>query len=238
MKERVITAMWGDAWQRYGEKFVRSFERYWHPGVELWIVTDYPLPTERAVQFPLFDVPGYADFMNQWRDHPEKQGLRSADPKARPGERFWKHDAVKWAPQALAAAVGLDGLEDGDLLAWFDADVETIEAPPLHWLNILLEGKDLATLFRDRQHPEIGYWGIRSTPATRAAIREFARIYVNGRVFDLPEWHSAYAFQHAIRAIPDARIANANPSMMRGHCWPRSRLARYTRHNKGKLKDQ
>jgi len=230
--------MWGDAWARYGQKFASSFARYWPDGVGLTIVTDKPVDCPRADQFPLFDMPGYPEFMDRHRNDRRALGLESRDRKAKPGERFWKRDAVKWAPQGLAPVVGLDGLNDGDLMAWLDADVETIADVPAHWLNVLLDGRDVACLLRGQQHPEIGFWCIRVGEATRAAVREFASIYTSGRVFDLPEWHSAYVWQHAFRDIPAGRITNLNPQMIRGHCWPHTRLARYTRHNKGKLKGQ
>lgn len=239
MRERVITLMWGDAWRRYGKRFALSFAKFWPSSVELTVVTDEPHGMERrADEYPIFDVPAWQDFMDRHRTSARAQGRESRDRKAKPGERFWKHDAVKWAPQGLCPMVGLQGLSDGDMLAWFDADVETTAPVPAHWLNILLDGRDVACLLRGTQHPEIGFWCIRVGKATRVAVREFAALYASDRIFALPEWHSAYAWQHAFREIDPRRVTNLNPTMMRGHCWPHTRLAQYTVHKKGKLKGQ
>lgn len=237
MKERVVTLMWGTAWDRYGKAFVKSFTRYWPSGVELYIVTDRELPTERAVQIPLGKVPGYQDFMGKYYNDRKALGYGQTDHKADPEKRFWKHDAVKWGPQGLTPRAALDGLTSGDLLCWLDADVETIAAPPLHWINILLAGADMACLQRDRQHSEIGFWAARIGVGTTQAIKRFAELYESGDVFDLPEWHSGFVFDAALASQPDITIHNLSP-VGRSHVWPMTPLAQYTVHKKGKIKDK
>jgi hypothetical protein len=236
MKERVVTLMWGTAWDRYGKTFVSSFEKYWPDDVELYIVTDKPLPTDRAVQIPLDTVPGYSSFMEKYSADRKAMGYGCTDRKADPAKRFWKNDAVKWAPQGLAPRAALDGLLSGDVLIWLDADVETIAKPPRHWCNVLLAGADMACLQRDRQHSEIGFWCARIGFITMLAIDRFADMYESGDVFYLPEWHSGYVFDAALAENPTVKIRNLSAGG-RGHVWPASLLARYTIHKKGKIKD-
>ena len=236
MKERVVTLMWGTAWDRYGKKFVKSFERHWPANVELYIITDKPLPTDRAVQIPLDTVPGYRGFMEKWGDDRKAMGHDAPNSKAAPGKRFWKNDAVKWAPQGLAPRAALDGLASGDLLCWLDADVMTTAKPPLHWINALLAGADVACLQRERQHSEIGFWAARIGASTVTAIKRFAELYESGDVFGLTEWHSGFVFDVAMAAQPDITIRNLSPQG-RGHVWPATPLAQYTVHKKGKIKD-
>jgi hypothetical protein len=228
--------MWGSAWERYGQKFVESFDRYWPGDVELTIVTDRPLPTSRARQIPLDTVPGI-DFLTRWTGSEMAEGRTSNDGKAQPGKRFWKHDAVKWAPQCLAPVSAIDGLSSGDLCIWLDADVETIAPVPDHWGNILMNGKDVACLLRGKQHPEIGFWAVRVGTQTLGMVDKAAEIYTSDAVFDLPEWHSAYVWGEALKFTPGLTVNNLNRTMMRGHCWPHTALARYTIHKKGKIKD-
>jgi len=236
MKERVVTLMWGTAWNRYGKKFVKSFERHWPANVELYIITDKPLPTDRAVQIPLDTVPGYQRFMEKWGDDRKAMGYNAPHQKADPEKRFWKNDAVKWAPQALAPRAALDGLGSGDLLCWLDADVMTTAAPPLHWINALLAGADVACLQRERQHSEIGCWAVRIGHQTKLFIDRFADIYESGDVFAAKEWHSGFVFDLALAESTYLTVRNLSPRG-RGHVWPMSPLAQYTVHKKGKIKD-
>lgn len=238
MKERVFTLMWGTAWERYGQEFIKTFRKHWPDGVELMVIADRSLPVDWIKQVRLGDVRGYQQFMSAYRHDRRAHGYDRTDRKADPASRFWKHDAIKWAPQGMAARAGMDGMEDGDLLAWFDADVATTAAVPKHWLNVLLDGKDMACILRDKQAPEIGFWAVRVGSKTREMVARFATLYESGRVFNLPEWHSAYVFGEAMRRTDGLSVANLNPAMIRGHPWPATALGQYTRHNKGKLKDR
>lgn len=237
-----MTLMWGSAWERYGEKFVETFERHWPDEVELFIVTDRVLPTDRARQVQLNDVPGYIGFMDRYRDNKRANGYGHPTRKVDRDGRDWRHDAVLWAPQGLAPVAALDGLEDGDLFAWFDADVETTQDVPKHWLNVLLGGMDISCVQRVNQHSEIGFWAVRMGPGTRNMIEYFSWFYASDAVFKLPEWHSAYVFDRALEKSSGLSINNLGPevrdrSMLRGHVWPQTVLAEFTVHKKGKLKD-
>lgn len=237
MKQRVLSLCWGSAWDRYGEDFVATFAKHWPQDVDLALVTDERRGLPRGREMMLGDAPGYHAFMSRWKDDARAQGRFSRDRKAKPGVRFWKHDAVKWAPQGLCPVMGLDGLECGDILAWFDADVMTHKAVPEGWLGELLDGHDVACLQRRSQHSEIGFWAIRVSGPTRRFVNAFADYYASGRVFALDEWHSAYVFDAALKQAR-LKVRNLNPTMARGHCWPITPLAHHTTHLKGKLKPQ
>jgi len=236
MKERVVTLMWGNAWDQYGKEFCSRFNKFWPEDVELHLVTDWHY-SDRATNHDLDRIPEYRNFMTRYGAHDWARGLGCTDRKASPDKRFWKMDAVKWAPQGLTPVVALEGMEDGDVFAWFDADVMTMNPVPKHWLNVLLGGKDVACIQRGKQHPDIGFWAIRVGTETRQMIWTFADIYESGDFSDLKEWHSAYVFAEALARFPKLTINNLNPTMMRGHPWPHTPLAEYTVHKKGKLKN-
>ena len=236
MTTHVITLMWGTAWERYGEKFVSTFDEYWPGETRLRICTDRDLPT-RHRQIPLESVPGYRSFLKRWDGNPKGEGRESRDRKSVPGKRFWKHDAVKWAPQCLSWVPLVKGMKDDDIVIWLDADVETTAKVPPDWGSTLLGRKEVACLLRHDQHPEIGFWAARLNDKTRAMIDLSAWLYISDAVFRLPEWHSAFVFGEAL-ARTGPTVANINPTFSRGHCWPKTALAQYTIHKKGKLKDQ
>ena len=235
MKQRVVTLMWGTAWQRYGQDFCRLFDKFWPKSVELHLVTDWHY-SDRATNHDLDRVPEYRNFMARYADRDWAMGYGCTDRKADPKKRFWKKDAVKWAPQGMVPVVALEGMNDGDIFCWLDADVVTIKKVPETWLGKLLNGHDVACIRRGTQHPEIGFWAIRVSTETRQMVWTFADIYESGDFTDLKEWHSGYVFAEALSRFRKLKIQNLNPTMMRGHPWPRTPLSKYLVHKKGKLK--
>lgn len=233
MRERVVTLMWGDAFERYGKQFLDTFARHWPAGVELVVVTDYLRGLRRGQEKLLHNVCGYQAFMARYGADRRAQGYDSRHHRAEPNKRFWRADAVKWAPQGLAPRAAMHGLEDGDILAWFDADVHTTSKVREGWLGELLDGHDVACLQRQGAHSEIGFWAVRIGPETRRAGDAFANCYATGAVFDLPEQHSAHVFDWAIKGL---KVRNLNARGIKGHPWPASPLAEFTVHKKGKLK--
>lgn len=225
--------MWGTAWDRYGRTFADTFARYWPASVDLVIVTDRPLPTERARQIPLCD--GSAAFKARWAGDRLAEGFDSGFRKLDGDGRSWRHNAVKWAPQGFAPIAALDGMNDGDLFVWFDADVETIAPVPEGWIEGLIGNHDVACLQRPRQHSEIGFYAMRLGPRTRKVLDRFAWFYASDRVFTLEEWHSAFVWDRALESVPGLKVRNLNPRG-KGHVWPNTPLAELTLHKKGKLK--
>ena len=217
MKERVVSLMWGNAWDRYGQRFTETFEKHWPSEVELFIVTDRELPTARATQISLHGLPGYESFMVR----------NSGGPK-----KHWRYDAVEWAPQGMAPLAALEGLEDGDILAWFDADVETIADVPSGWLDGILAGYDVACLQRSGKPTELGFWVVCISPDTREMVEAFAGVYESDMVFGLPEQHSGYVFD-AVLAGYCLNVRNLNVEDKRIHPWRKSVLAEFTVHHKG-----
>lgn len=235
MKTRVVSLMWGTAWERYGAAFAFSFLKYWPGSVELAVVTDRELSllAARITELPLDAIGGVKAF-------PTDDRARGLNPPAgsKVDERgySWRHDALKWMPQALAPRAALEGLSDGDIFCWLDADVETIAKVPEGWLDMLLDGHDVAMLQRTGTHSEIGFYALRLGPGTRHVLDAFAAFYTTGAVFALKEWHSAFVFDQALADWPGLRIRNL--AMGKGHVWPRTVLAQYTVHKKGKRKDK
>lgn len=237
MRTAVVTLMWGNAWVRYGWKFAATFARYWPRHYDLFVVGDQHYPLERGYQIPLDTVAGYKEFCEKWGADPVANGKnRPAGSKVDENGVSWRHEAVKWMPQALAPNAALRFFEDGDIMVWFDADVVTTNVVRVNWIADLLGDADVACLQRDRQHSEIGFYAIKVSPRTRFMMRTFAAFYTTGKVFDLPEWHSAYVWDRALENVPDLKVKNLSPGL-RGHVWPATKLAECTMHNKGKRKD-
>lgn len=234
--------MWGTAYERYGQAFLASFFRHWPKATELVVFTDRiftaaEMPEGRQVM--LSSIPTYEDFKERWGFD---KGANGYEPPARARVNAagysWRHDAVKWMPQAVVPEVAADGLRDGDLLVWLDADVETIADVPRDWIDSLLGVADVACLQRTPWHSEIGFYAVRLGMRTRLFLQIFAEIYATSEVFRMPEHHSGFVFDRALERVGPVKIRNLSPGL-RGHVWPNvPELSKYTVHKKGKRKDE
>jgi len=239
MTIRVVTLMYGTAWERYGQRFAETFHRFWPADVDLVVVTDRQLPLPRGRQIDLSLVPGLLSFRERHASNPVANGRNVPEGMKRDENGYsWRLDAMKWMPQGLAPAAALDGLRTDDILVWMDADVETISAVPRGWVEGLLGDGDVACLQRERTHSEIGFYAVRMWAGTRDFLREFANFYTDGRVFLLRESHSAFIFDRALETSIGLTVTNLNTRGGKGHVWPFTRLAEHTVHHKGKRKDK
>lgn len=236
MTVRVVSLVWGTAWERYGRAFAQSFQKFWPGHVELIMVTDQNLPLMRGRQIDLSGIHGYGPFKAAYGGDPKANGYESVGFKVNDKGYCWRMDAVKWMPQALAPVAALEGLEDGDILVWFDADVETTSKVPEDWVETLLGDADVACLQRPGIHSEIGFYAVRINHLTCAMLNKFAGFYRTGDVFKLREWHSAYVFDRALETEPDLVVKNLNTGKG-SHVFETSPLAKHTVHRKGKRKD-
>lgn len=239
MRVRVCSLCWGTAWERYGRGFVESFTRHWPADIELLLVTDDVVWLTRGRQVELQGIQGYREFVERWASVPVANGReRPEGGKVDASGYSWRHDAVKWMPQALAAIPGASGLEDGDIFVWFDADTVTTAKVPPRWVEDLLGDADVACLARPGKHTEIGFYAMRMSDRTRRVLRAFADLYIDDTIFRLSEQHSAFAWDRAIETQPGLIVRNLNTRGGRGHVWPHTVLAEFTEHRKGKRKDQ
>ncbi len=239
MKARVFTLCWGTAYDRYGQTFIETFDKFWPKNVDLMVVSDRDIPMPRGTVSPMAEVVGLVDFKKRWGKNPKAQGMvPPAGAKRDPRGYAWRFDALKWMPQAMAPLAALQGMSDGDILCWFDADVETTGKVKAGWLAELLGDADMACLQRTNYHSEIGCYVVRVNPKTREMLIKFAELYAGDGVFKLAQWHSAFAFDHAAASVDGLKIRNLNPAGGKGHVWPATALAKYTVHNKGKRKDK
>ena len=228
MSVRVTTSIWGTAWERYGEKFAKSFTKYWDPKIELSVTVDKKLPFARAQQINLHELDDYNTFHKKWK----------TDPKKPLGNKLFKYDAPKWTPQAITPKSALNANPhwvDGDILIWTDADTEFYDYVDEAWVEKTLNGREAATLQRKGQHSEIGYFAIRLNEKTRKAMHRYGDLFPSYDIFKFPEWHSAYAWDIAIREMK-VKVHNLNTSGRKGHVFPNSMLAEKIVHNKGDRK--
>lgn len=234
----VISLMWGNAWEQYGENFAETFARYWPGDVDLIVISDRPLPLRRGRCLPMANARGLAEFRDRHGGKRLAHGFdRPAGAKVDARGYSWRHDAIKWAPQAFAPELAAAQLPDDELMVWLDADVLTYRAIPHRFVDGLLGDAELCHLGRVPKHSEIGFWACRLNNRVRGFVSAFADQYRTDDVFKLKEWHSAYVFDACADALRNigGNVVDLTPGG-NGHVWFQSPLGRYTDHLKGKRK--
>lgn len=227
----------------YGLRFMRAF--YQHCGWDLAMCVEEPAPEfGKRWQRSLWACNGVREFIERHRDIPERNGRRPAGKTERDRrppiwrEKEWQDgytfrlDAVRFCRQLFIPEHAASTLDDGDILAWFDGDVEVTARTPPDMIEKLCAGFDGAYLGREGRHSEIGFWCIRLSPVTRAFLTALADMYRSDRIFALRETHSAHVWDHVRKSMPQMQMRNLTPGGS-GHVFPKSPLAPYLRHDKG-----
>jgi hypothetical protein len=232
---------WSKAgWAEYAETFVEVTDAYWPLDVKVvtYVNDAVPLPERFTVRSPL-ECEGLSEFLARHGENPVMRGKQANQHwkvKDHAAGYGWRWDVCRWVYQVMQPEHAAGFLPDGEILAWIDADVETLQLVPDGWLDGLLGDADLVYLGREGKHSDIGLWAVRLCPWTRRFLTRFADYYRDDLFRDLPEWHSAYVFDRCVQfsAVAD-RTRNLLPDC-KGQMWHDSPFAPYTEHNKGKRK--
>lgn len=241
----VMTGWSPSGWKEYGQRFAETFDRFWDADVRLVVCGEDPreLPnsSHRAWEFhPLTNIPGLVEFI-EGHQHLNFHG-RLKLPQHHWKERAraigynWRYDAVKFCRQAFIPEYVASMCRAGDHLAWLDGDVVTharVSASDI--TDLLPADKSIAYLGRGAKHPEIGFQLYRVGTASRVMLAEFRRLYSSGEIFDLREWHSAYAWAEALKRTGGGLAEDLTPGGS-GHVWHQSPLRGFTDHLKGDRK--
>lgn len=222
--------------KQYGDRFLRSIDNYLPADIALGVWTEECMPMPREALRDLWAIPGAQEFRDRHRENADARGnvphSNWKHAEVARGYSF-RHDAYKFWKQILIPQAAAAECQDGEILAWFDADVEFFR--PVPQLETLIRDAELVYLGRDRQHSEIGFWAVRLNAKTREFLRRIAEVYTTDAVFELTEWHSAFVWDH-VRRDMGLTSRSLCPPGVRGHVWPMTPLAKFCRHDKGPRK--
>ncbi len=220
----------------YGERFLASFDRFWHGEVELAVYVEDPHDMPRRACRDLWSIPGARDCAERYNTpastgrlvRPEwKQSCRDQ------GYNF-RYDAFKFFRQILIPQAAALDMDDGDILIWLDGDVVTTAPVNPAKIESILGDADVCFLGREPKHSEIGFWAVRLNHRTCAFLHLIAEAYMSGSVLVLREWHSAFVWDHYRRLSP-MKQRDLTPGA-RGHVFPISPVGRCLSHDKGRRK--
>jgi hypothetical protein len=230
----------------YGETFLRTFRAHWPAEVRL---ACYVEATDAALEAlapgalrSLWDCPGAQEFIDEFAMNPLAKGRRYVPgmnwkPKCHRLGYSWRYDAWKFSRQCMIPLQASLDLPDGDILVWLDGDVVTFKDVPTSFVEGLIGTADGCYLGRGAKHSEIGFWAVRLGPKTRAFLQALADAYTKRTVFQLKEYHSAFAWDHyrRIAETDGARFLDLTPGG-HDHIWTTSPLAAFSDHLKGSRK--
>lgn len=235
----VITGFRNADYELYGKRFLTTFARYWPDDVKLYYYIDgNRIDAPRGVCLSQSLCNGLDEFLARHQSDPEKCGRKPSalwKPKYIARGYNFRFDAVKFIKQLMIPEHAAMLLPDGEVMAWLDGDVVSINPVPPNMIETLLGDADLCFLGRTRIYSEIGFWAVRLNVRTRLFVNLLAGMYRSDAVFDLPEWHSAFVFDHCRGLVPGLKQNNLTPNG-NGHVWMQSPLAAFSDHCKGERK--
>ncbi len=210
---RVITSMSQDGYDEYGQKFIDTFEKYWHP-IPLTIYSEDPIDDDRYEIRRSLDDPDLVEFL-----------------KDAPTHQFYQWNAKKFAYKVFAIT---GAPRDVDWLIWLDADVETFAKVTQTFLKKVCRGKLGSYLGRkDWHHSECG-WVAYHLKNAGPFLDRFREIYTSGEIYDHLEFHDSYLFDRVREAFPGWHNLSENVSGM--HVWDDTLLGEKMKHLKGPLR--
>lgn len=234
----VVTGFSPSGYRLYGARFLETFNRHWPRAADLKVYTESQIvPLPRGEIRDVLAIDGLAAFLDRHAGVPEHCGRKP--------NRFWRpkdlavgynfrFDAVKFCRQCFIPQHAAQSLNDGQVLCWSDADVVTFRDIPDDFAASQLDGSDLCYLGRGDKHSEIGFWATRLNSRTRAFLAELADLFRTDHIFEMREWHSAFAFDVCRERFVEAggKARDMTPGGL-GHVWFQSELGRYMDHLKG-----
>jgi hypothetical protein len=242
VKPLVVTSFSAKGYEQYGRRFMTSVQKHWPlDEIDLVVYREDKVEVpgiDAGSVFEIEDIPYYRKFVAKYRA-PIVFGKDSCIGKWKTKEidvgYNFRFDANKFCRKVFAIFDASLRFKERRLF-WVDSDVVALRPMPAEFLDELIpEGYQMCHLGRKGTHSECGFVGYDlSNSDVRDFVTDFADTYVNGTVFDLPEWHDSFVFD-VVRSR--YRIKSNNLSRaLHGHVWITSPLATYMDHLKGNRK--
>jgi hypothetical protein len=238
----VVSGCHPEGFQRYGAKFLETFEYYWPKHIKLAFYSEKPIrKIGRCERRSLWDCPGQKEFIEENLANPVAHGQEPHPNWSKKDHRNFKDagytfrfQAVRFSRQLFIPEHAVSLMSDDDIFVWMDADVVSYAPVPADMVERFLAGRDLVSLGRDDSATELGFWAIRINERSRALVQSMAESCRSGEIFSLKEWHSGFVFDHYVAKAKQAGLTHRNlTSSGSGHVWFQCELGQYTDHLKG-----
>lgn len=248
----VVTSCSLAGWEKYGRRFVETFDKYWPPSVSLYVVSEDQLPFMfSARSTPRYQVCCSLGDSMAWQQFMEKYGAEAwvrgdstcprpsnVAPRWREDKGYnFRFDAYKFSKKVFAIEMIARRVREGRLL-WIDADVLTFaEVPETLPERLLPSAYALSCLARPGYHSECGFVGYNIDHSGAIHfLKAFAGLYASGEVFNAPEYHDSFVFDWLRNKLLTA--THHIPHRSKSHPFIASELGKYMDHLKGRRKDK
>ena len=246
MKYTVVTTFNQDGLDRYGQRMIDTFEKYWPAEVDLIVCAEKCLPQVSRSNTKVIDIleasADLRNFVERHRNNPLAHG-KAGPPDAFHPKKQFKWDAVRFCYKVFAQSICADRIESGWMI-WIDADTVTHDSIPPIWLSSVCPSDSMISYLGrgEKYHSECGWVAYNlEKPECRQFIRDFVNMYNNDRIFDYGEWHDSYIWDVLRKQFQDrCKFHNLNPFAQSdnkaGHPFINSELGKYMDHLKGDRK--
>lgn len=221
MKFDAVTTFNREGLEKYGRRMVEGFEEFWPAEVNLSVFA------EGWGNDNSYDLLLWSRWLEEFKYRHQ----------AKPTADFRK-DAVRFSHKVAALCLA-DYRSDADVLIWLDGDIVTHSPISVDVLEEFAPKGDewIAWLDRTRMYPECGFYMLnRRHPKHSEYLGAFEAMYVEDKLFRLPEWHDSYVLQHVVKQCGALTKSLSGEARDTAHPLINCRLGAYFDHLKGPRK--
>lgn len=249
-----VTTFNKQGYQLYGQKMLESFLNFWPQEMRIVVyvenfVIDKALSSNpRIILKDINQIVDLTMFKNRHENNPKAHGFWPAGNT----HKEFQFDAVRFSHKvfALYDCFKNPPIEHKSMI-WLDGDTITFRRVPDGFLENVAprnfwstsgQGKQrygICYLGRSKQHSECGFVSYNRLHDLMPAFWEkFADMYRTDEIFNIPEWHDSFVFDHVRKLLETRGMINLNmtPKMTTGHPFINCDLGLYMDHMKGARK--
>jgi hypothetical protein len=202
-KFAVVTTYNQQGLDRYGQRFINSFDKNMPQEVDLILYSERARPTLPKTKRNIRDYDAERElretlvkFKQKYKLDPRANG-KGPDGRRLDAKKAFKWDAIRFSHKVYAI---FDAAKktDADVLIWMDADSYVHSPMPFDFLDKFVpEDKFLCYAGRKNKYTECGWYSINlKHPHVDKFLTEFQRMYDDAEngIFTLKEWHDSYVF--------------------------------------------
>lgn len=213
-----VTSINKDLYKSYGKKFIEGWSINAHADTSLVVCFEGDIPEEvlrhnkENILITGIESDKQKKFLAKFGKLIEARGIKfSVNPMDAKSLRYsynYRYDAIRFSFKIFAFIRCIElGLIVNDF-AWIDADVVCLKKFNSNDMNIFFPNEDQLASYLGRSnfpqpnpYSECGFVGYNySHPLCLEFIHEMHKLYENGDIFELKEWHDCMVFDH-IRSI-------------------------------------